>query len=381
MGKIYLFPGRLINFSILIALLYTLSAIGVSYRYPNIDYAYYYIISFSIIFLMLLFKYIMPHSVAVAKPPHFKTFPLSILLFSLFFTFIVVKTSLYGSFDNAFFTSYTSRTGHNSSGIFNVVMFLLVGNTALLLLICYLNWTFYRSFSIFSFLFLISTIFFLIIGGNRNLVLFVISCTLCFWVLSSTTKKIFFGFMSLYILMVLVAWFRNFGFSMLIDGSISFPSLNYFDPSVHEFGTSANVYSIYMSSYNLNYPLHSSYFFIIINLIPNFASSFGVVSFSDYFSIVHANNGEGLGMSPVVEIIYNSGYGLFIQFLPLFIPFFIAVRLLKSNILVSMIFFGVSLIASFNLWRIDFSVVLKIQLLFFLFSYYFYKFFRSLKLL
>lgn len=368
----YVYPTNLLYFSILVGLLYTLSGMGVSLRYPNISFTNYYFISFYFILLFITSIFFTPNKIFITFSSPYKVKLLSLLTFLFLLMFILAKSSHYGGFDKAFLVSYTERTGYGDSSIVNLFTFLLVGFSSILTFYTYINFKLYGKYSI-NILLVLFVILIFVIGGNRNLVLFILSITFSFIILRSSFNKILTFFILIYFLLVMVSWIRNFGLLMLLDGSVALPPLNYFDPSVHEFGTSANVYAIYESStINFKYTLPSSYFFIFINLFSSIANEFNILSFSDKFSLVFANNGEGLGMSPVVEVLYSNGFGLPIQFLPFFIPFFIALRISRNNIFLSMLFFGLSLVASFNLWRIDFSVVLKLQFLILLFSSFCY---------
>lgn len=302
--------------------------------------------------------------------------PYRILLFStiILITIIFVLISVYGGYQEAFLRSYTSRTGVDTPTYFNALLLCAPVITNILLLNIYLNKR--LDFLFKSIFFLIACLYLLIflLSGNRNLILFSISISLGIYISHSTYKKILFVFLLMVFVAFLMAAFRNYG--ILNIDELKFPPLNYWNPMVHEFGTSYNVFNMIINNNiridGFEFPL-VTYIQGLINLLPGFLKPTGFESFSTVISSQLGENGEGFGNSPIAEVIYNGYFpAILFQILPLLFVIFLFKVKHKYSYFFKIIAFGLFSISIFNFWRIGFAELLKIQMSFFILSLIFF---------
>ena len=148
--------------------------------------------------------------------------------------------------------------------------------------------------------------------------------------------------------------------------AFSLPPWEYWNPIHHEYGTTYRVFDLLVNqAYDIEgHPiLLSSYGGAILNLLPGFTKPTGFVTFSTAMSAQLAEGGEGLGNSPIGEVVYNWYFpAIAFQCLPMWIFALMARRRWKAkwgpriNLAAS----GALVICAFNFWRIGAAEVLKI---------------------
>jgi hypothetical protein len=293
----------------------------------------------------------------------------------LFILLAAILLAIYGSFQAAIISSYTSRTGVELSGYISYIYYPL-----LMFSVSYVSLVLSIAIFVSSAnrkripLLIIVGLFLLVFltSGNRNLVLWSIAVPLALFVGKAPVWKTI-GLVSLMVFVsILMAAFRNYG----IEGiaSFKFPPFEYWNPIVHEYGTSYRLYDLIVNNdiiiSGFEDPLES-YLNGIQNLLPSVLKPSEYVSFSTALSRQYASNGEGLGNSPVAEVIYNWYLpAFFIQVLPVILVVILASLQTKTAGHYRYLFMaylrlaslGALIIVSFNFWRIGFSELIKIEL-------------------
>lgn len=303
-----------------------------------------------------------------------RTFPTIVLGGALLFLVMGVLISIYGSLQSAIISPYQSRTGVLYSGIASIIynpllVFISAYNGLVISHILFFRTPLGNSYSVM--LALVPFLFLLIflISGNRNLILWSISLPMAIWIGRRSLMSIFFLLAALVFLSVLAAAFRNFGLANI--SNFSFPDAQYWNPIVHEYGTTFRVFDLLVNKDNeiRGFTVYGqSYLDTFLNFLPSWLKPEGYQSFSTAISSQYAKNGEGLGGSPVAEVILNGYFpAVIIQTLPiLFLFFFTRLRRGQKNFRFSEFLKYAALagliIACFNFWRIGFSELSKIIL-------------------
>lgn len=295
------------------------------------------------------------------------------LLFGLLLLFSLLSTMLaiYGSMEEAIFRSYMSRTGVILPGVIAFFYYPMLVTISAYISLAISEFMFFKNTDLFyRYANIIVAILFLLIflaSGNRNLMLWGLSLPIALYVGTRPWTKIALLVSAMIFLSVMVASFRNFGLENLSD--FIFPEYEYWNPIVHEYGTPYRVYDLIVNkgSRVVGYDIFGqSYLDSIINLLPSFIKPDGFISFSNMISLQYGSNGEGLGNSPVAEVIYNGYFpALLLQVFPFYILIFFT-RLKGgyqySNVteIVKYAAFAGLIIATFNFWRIGNGELIKI---------------------
>lgn len=311
----------------------------------------------------------------IVSIPSLKEVKLLFIGLLLYIFLIVSLLVIYGSFQAAIISSYTSRTGVELTGPISFLYYpLLSFSVAYVSLVLALS-LFSDGSKAKRIPLLILAFFFMLVflsSGNRNLVLWSIAVPLALFVGKAPAWKTI-GLVSLlFFVSILMASFRNYGIGNIV--SFTFPPFEYWNPIVHEYGTSYRLYDLIVNNgiiiRNFENPLQS-YLNGVLNLLPSALKPSDYISFSTALSSQFGSQGEGLGNSPVAEVIYNWYLpALFIQVAPIILLVFLAslkqsgkrTRLYHVMIWLRLASLGALIIASFNFWRIGFSELIKIEM-------------------
>lgn len=280
--------------------------------------------------------------------------------------FMVMQVSIYSSFEAAFVSAYTERAGIEPEGglrfLFSPLLMIFLACLFLCLLALVatgrkLNW-----------LLILATIgatAFVFGLGSRNSLLWGYSGVLALWVSRLRYRNILIMAVSLYLGAVLFAYVRNnavLAFVFGIGDIVAPLTANYFNPIIHEFGSSYRLYDMINSdpyantvSHSAPYGLTDSLFY---NMLPLAWKPDGFISFTNYLSQVYANVGEGVGSSPMTEFFFSDGWSLAM------IALVIALTCWPPMYLRSFPFYrfacvGLSAAIYFNFWRIGTAELLK----------------------
>lgn len=282
------------------------------------------------------------------------------------FLFISINIALYGSFQKAFIDSYISRTGVDFSGPIALIFYpILVLFTSSLSIYSISILTSKRRILDLVLLSLsILTIFAL---GSRNILLWSLSGVALFFISKVKTKSLIFFLFGIYFFTIFFAYMRNTGIiSMLTKSdfnSIKAPDKTYYDPLIHEFGSSYRTFDMVLNSFfplsNSPYGLKESY---ILNILPSFLKPTEFITQTNYISQILAEPGEGLGNSPMTELLINGTSALIFFLLNILIVIYPAFYLSKKSPTFSFLSLSLLIAFSFNIWRIGSPEILKMYL-------------------
>ncbi|MCA3950715.1 hypothetical protein [Vibrio vulnificus] len=291
----------------------------------------------------------------------------------LLFTLVSFLIAIYGSLEGAILKSYNSRTGVNLSGLVGGLYYPLVVVISGYISLVMSDFLFFKNiegrYRYLSAFLAISLLLVFLGSGNRNIVLWSLSLPISLYVGSQSNLRVIMLVSAMIFISVIMAAMRNNGFGSI--SSFSFPEFEYWNPIVHEYGTTYRVYDLIVNMGNRIYGYDTfgqSYLDTIINLLPSFLKPEGFVSFSDSLSSQYGIDGEGLGNSPIAEVIYN---GYFPAVILQVMPFLVITLLIHSKLssflnrylfIVKVAMLGCFFIASFNFWRIGNAELSKIML-------------------
>jgi hypothetical protein len=291
------------------------------------------------------------------------TFTFNLSLSKAFFVFIIScsfyiwsKVSVYGSFEAAFIASYNERTGIDIKGIERVLFAPLgVFFTASLFVYSVSIASTKSKFRSIHAAILSMGLVIALSTGSRNLLLFSLCGVLAIFISRLRCIYVVLVPIMVYCVSVLLVMLRNHGIVLLLNGeaSISYFEFDYFNPAIHEYFTTYNVYRVAIengadsSLSAAPYGLYSSF---VYNVLPYALKPSDFISFSEYYSLLYAPPGEGIGSSPVLELFLSNYLSLPLLFFVLFIIFTFQ-RNLKKNFL-KFTLISLSIAFSFNFWRI-----------------------------
>ena len=281
--------------------------------------------------------------------------------------FVVVQVALYGDFTSAFIVPYTERAGAEFSG---GIKFIFYPMTTIFIALVFLMSTHLYArrdrINIINLVVLITSVMLIAALGSRNLLLWGFSATLAL-VISKLRYRYLLAFMfSLYIFAVLFAYARNNGLVAYLAGNIDqlYDQLSwaYFDPLIHEFGSSYRTFDIVTGTTeveavlaNVPYGQFSSFF---INLLPSFVKPSDFISFTDSISLIFAKEGEGIGSSPMTEA-YLSDMGSLLTLIVVLALVYWPAYYQRRLAALSFFTYGLAVAVAFNIWRIGSAEILK----------------------
>ena len=137
--------------------------------------------------------------------------------------------------------------------------------------------------------------------------------------------KVFSLIVSMIFISVIMAAMRNNGVGSIEN--FTFPEFEYWNPIIHEYGTTYHIYNLIINQEKViqGYEVFGqSYLDTFINLLPSNMKPEGFISYSNAISQQYGVNGEGLGNSPVSEVIYNGYFpAIIFQTFPFLLIFFL----------------------------------------------------------
>ncbi|CAH0149837.1 hypothetical protein SRABI118_00501 [Massilia sp. Bi118] len=286
-------------------------------------------------------------------------------------SYIGVQIAHYGDFTSAFVVSYTDRTGVEIDGpikfIFYPITTLFIAITFVYALHLY---TEKSARSWWKVLLLASSMFLISALGSRNILLWCLSGVLALVISRLKFRYVFMLPMAFYLFAVLFAFIRNTGLLAVILGTDEVSeglSWVYFDPNIHEFGSSYRAFELIRSNSsaieelsNAPYGQVSSFF---INQLPSFLKPADFISFTEYISKLYAPPGEGIGSSPMLEALTSNGASLFLL-IGLAAMFFWPAYYLRRGRSISFTALSLSIALFFNIWRIGSAEVYKMYISF-----------------
>lgn len=281
--------------------------------------------------------------------------------------FFWIQILVYGNFTRAFILAYTERTGVDIQGtvrfLFYPMTTILNGLVALFTLYLYVR-TDRRN--IVNISILICSIIMLVLLGSRNILLWSLSGVMAVFISNKRYQSIFLLVIFLYLFAVLFAYARNNGlvayFAGIADGLYTPLLFEYFDPIVHEFGSSYRTFSsvYYGKDYldNAPYGLLTSFF---INQLPSFLKPSDFMTFTNYISLIYAPEGEGIGSSPMTEAHLSnmlSIFGFLVVLVAVYWPAYYSRRYPELRLFTYLLVIAVG----FNIWRIGSAEIMKMFL-------------------
>jgi hypothetical protein len=232
--------------------------------------------------------------------------------------FVIVQISVYSSFEAAFISAYTERAGIKPEGglvfLFSpVLMMFLACLSASLLSIAARGSRIHWPLVLMA---LIASLF--IFGlGSRNSLLWAYSGLLGLMVSRMKYRSILLFAFLLYLVAVLFAYVRNnaiLAFLFGVGDIVSPLTKEYFNPIVHEFGSSYRLFEMISSDpfsgtlvSNSPYGVFESIFW---NMLPLAMKPSDFVSFTTSLSLMYASEGQGVGSSPMTELFFSQGASL-----------------------------------------------------------------------
>lgn len=281
--------------------------------------------------------------------------------------FVLLQITVYGDFTSAFIVAYTERTGAEFTGGLRYIFY--PTTTAFISLVMLLATHLYtrrdRINWLSGTLLIVSVLIFSALG-SRNLLLWSLACALALYISKLKYRHIFLLVFSLYLLAVLFAFARNTGLiayltntTERLDGLLTWA---YFDPMIHEFGSSYRTFVTISSSYKAEEQLANAPYgqltSFLVNQLPSFMKPSNFISFTDYISQLFADPGEGIGSSPMTEA-YLSGMVSLVS-----LAFVGAVANWPAYYLrrwptLNFFTYALAVAVCFNIWRIGSAEILK----------------------
>lgn len=359
-------PSKIRFFGICIALLYGLSPLGaVIFFDEQLPHLASYLLVFGfccIYFFGITFsrvnQYIFQVNVSGQR--------IAILLVIAILAFTLVQANFYSDFYSAFIAAYTSRTGIESDTdlkyIFYPATALFTFGTFISVIYIYSS----RSSNKRRVLALVVIATLLTAGlGSRNTLLWSYSGLLTLIVsrINKSTIALLVG--AMYLFAIIFAYIRNSGYlAYLLGLDDLFGALDwaYFNPLAHEFSGPYRLFEMILDTVDYSsvvaaapYGMWSS---LLLNMLPLILKPEGFISFTNYLSTIFANEGEGVGSSPMAELLLTNGVSLafitLIGFLVFWPKYFI-----KNIDLYRMLSILLWIAIYFNFWRIGTPELLK----------------------
>lgn len=351
-------------FSALIALLYGLSPAISGWLFDSktpllLDYELYFL-SCASLFLFVTY----PFNRRFKSEIHVNELRLIIGMVLTAISFIVTQIAFYGDFTTAFIVAYTERTGVELSGgirfIFYPVTTAFVSMVLLLTTHLYLR---RDRINIVSFSILMGSVLIFSALGSRNLLLWSFSAVLGLFISKLRYRYIFSLVIAMYLVAVLFAYGRNNGLIAYLTGAIDqlYGQLtwDYFDPLIHEFGSSYRTFvTVNSAKQELQNAPYSQLTSFIVNQLPSFMKPSDFISFTDYISLKFAEPGEGIGSSPMTEAHLSGMVSLISLTIVLTLAYWPAYYLRRWPSL-SFFTYALAVAVCFNVWRIGSAEIMK----------------------
>lgn len=281
--------------------------------------------------------------------------------------FILTQITFYGDFTTAFVVAYTERTGIELSGGIRYVLYPITSAlTSLILLLTIHMYTQRDRINITNLSILIISVLIFSALGSRNLLLWSFSAVLALLISNLRYRTIILLVVGMYLFAVIFAFARNNGLIAYLTGGIDHLytqlSWDYFDPIIHEFGSSYRTFHLISSDSNAKqlldqapYGQLSSFF---INQLPSFMKPSNFISFTDYISLMFAEPGEGIGSSPMTEAYLSGMASLASLSVVLALVYWPGFYLRRWPAL-SLFTYALAVAVCFNVWRIGSAEIMK----------------------
>jgi hypothetical protein len=292
---------------------------------------------------------------------------LTVLMMLATLAFATMQVSVYSSFEAAFVSAYTERAGIAPEGGLRFLFAPLLMVFLACLFLCSifmrskrggrLNWLLLVSMTVAT-----ALVFGL---GSRNSLLWGYSGLLAVLVSRLRYRSIFLVAVSLYLMAVSFAYVRNNAVLAYFLGvtDITAPlTLDYFNPIIHEFGSSYRLFEMISSDPYSHVVAHSAPYglaeSLYLNMLPLAWKPDDFVSFTGYLSRVYAQLGQGVGSSPMTEMLFSGGWSLAM------VALVVALINWPPQYLHGMPWYrfvcvGASIAIYFNFWRIGTAELLK----------------------
>jgi len=353
---------KLYFFSALIALLYGLSPVMSAWFFDSktpflLAYEIYFVICTAV---LLFVTYPTNHRFKSKIEINEARLMLGMVLTAV--SFVVTQIAFYGDFTTAFVVGYMERAGVEASGGIRLIFYPIT--TAFFSMVLLFTTHLYARrdrINIGSLSILIVSVFIFSALGSRNLLLWSFSAVLALFISKLRYRHILSLVFAMYLLAVLFAFIRNQGLIAHLAGDqvASELSWDYFDPMVHEFGSSYRTFSILYQENNAldnaPYGLLTSFF---VNQLPSFMKPSNFISFTDYISLMYAAPGEGIGSSPMTEAHLSGMLSLISLIVVLAVVYWPAYYLRRWPAF-RLFTYALAVAVSFNFWRIGSAEVLK----------------------
>lgn len=281
--------------------------------------------------------------------------------------FIITQIAFYGDFTTAFIVAYTERGGVVLSGGMQYVFYPVTTAFISMVLLFTIHMYARRDrINIVNLTIVIGSVLIFSALGSRNLLLWGFSAVLALSISRLRYPTIVLLFVGIYLFSIFFAYARNNGLVAYLVGNIdqlyAQLSWEYFDPIIHEFGSSYRTFDLISSDPSVKqllnhapYGLLTSFF---VNQLPSFMKPSDFISFSDYISLMFAKPGEGIGSSPMTEAYLSSMASLISLAIFLALVYWPAFYFRRWP---ALSFFTYALVVAvcFNVWRIGSAEILK----------------------
>jgi len=282
--------------------------------------------------------------------------------------FVVTQCVYYGDFTKAFIVAYTERTGVEQSDGINFLLYpITTAFTSIVLLFTIHLYARPDRINIFNLASLIVSVLIFSALGSRNLLLWSLSALLALFLSRMRYRTILLLVVGIYIFAVLFAYARNAGLVAYLSSSIDQLTYElhweYFDPVIHEFGSSYRTFNLIESDSNaaqylINHAPYGQFTSFFINLLPSFMKPSGFISFTNFISLSYAVPGEGIGSSPMTEAYLSSMASLASLSIVLALAFWPGYYFSRCSAL-SFFTYVLAVAVCFNVWRIGSAEILK----------------------
>lgn len=281
--------------------------------------------------------------------------------------FVLIQIALYGDFTTAFIVPYTERTGVELTGDIRYVFYPITTVFISLLFLFTIHLYVRRDrINIINTCILIVSVIIIFALGSRNLLLWGLSGVLAILISSLRYRTILFLVVGMYLFAVFFAYARNNGLIAYLTGSIDQLyvqlSWDYFDPAIHEFGSSYRTFYLISSNPNVELQLKQAPYgqltSFFLNLLPSFIKPTDFISFTDYISLMLANPGEGIGSSPMSEAYLSDMTSLSSLAIISMLVYWPAFYMRRWPLL-SFFTYALAVAVCFNIWRIGSAEILK----------------------
>jgi hypothetical protein len=357
-------------FGALIALLYGLSPLISVWLF---DSELQGILPYSIYFLVcwvLVLTVCFPVNRRLLSKIEVNEFRLTIVIILVATIFVVTQVAFYGDFTTAFIVAYTERTGIELSGGMRFVFYPVT--TAFISMVLLFTVHLYARrdrINIINVTVVMGSVLIFSALGSRNLLLWGFSGLLALVISRLRYRTILLLIIGIYMFAVFFAFARNNGLIAYLAGSIDhlYDQLSwvYFDPVIHEFGSSYRTFNLIASDANAEQQLtHAPYgqlasFFI--NQLPSFIKPSDFISFTDYISLMFAERGEGIGSSPMTEA-YLSGMASLASLAIFSTLVYWPAFYIRRWPALCLFTYALAVAVCFNVWRIGSAEILKMFL-------------------